>query len=125
MSKSDAVERAMDRLGELPQAPAGDSVLYELRQFLRNRSNLVVAKAAAVSGHLNLRVLVPDLLVVFNKLIADASRLDRRCAALTEIVAALSSLSRSRYARCFRTAIPAPNPASDKTNSAMPATMSR
>jgi hypothetical protein len=92
MSKSDAVERAMDRLGELRQAPAGDPVLYELRQFLRHRSNLVVAKAAAVSGHLNLRVLVPDLLVVFNKLIADASRLDRRCAALTEIVAALYKL---------------------------------
>jgi hypothetical protein len=93
MAKSDPIERALDRLGELRHADAPATVADEVRQFLRNRSNLVVAKAAKVVRELQITTLIPELLGAFNKFMTDAPRLDKRCAATTEIVAALYELS--------------------------------
>ena len=44
MGKSDPIERALDRLGELRHAEVSTAVAEEVRGFLRDRSNLVVAK---------------------------------------------------------------------------------
>jgi len=44
MAKSDPIERSLDRLGELRCAEVSETVVQEVREFLRNRSNLVVAK---------------------------------------------------------------------------------
>lgn len=93
MAKSDPIERALDRLSELRHAEAPETVAVEVREFLRNRSNLVVAKAAKVVRELQLKTLVPDMLTAFNKLMADAPRLDKRCAATTEIASALYELN--------------------------------
>jgi hypothetical protein len=93
MAKSDPIERALDRLGELRRAEAPETVTEEVRQFLRNRSNLVVAKAAKVAWELQIKALVPDMVAAFNKLMTDAPRLDKRCAATTEIVSALHELN--------------------------------
>ena len=49
MAKSDPIERSLDRLGELRRADASETVVQEVREFLRNRSNLVVSKAAKVA----------------------------------------------------------------------------
>ena len=93
MAKSDPIERSLDRLGELRHADAPETVAEEVRQFLRNRSNLVVAKAAKVARELQIKALVPDIVAAFDKLMADAPRLDKRCAATTEIVSALYELN--------------------------------
>jgi hypothetical protein len=93
MAKSDPMERALDRLGELRHAEAPETVTEEVRQFLRNRSNLVVAKAAEIVRQLGIATLTPDMVTAFNKLMADAPRLDKRCAAVTEIVSALYELN--------------------------------
>jgi len=93
MAKSDPIERSLDRLGELRHADAPETVTQEVREFLRNRSNLVVAKAAKVARELQIRALVPDMVAAFNKLMADPPRLDKRCAATTEIVSALFELN--------------------------------
>jgi len=93
MAKSDPIERALDRLGELRHADAPDTVAEEVREFLRNRSNLVAAKAAKVTRELQIKALIPDMVAAFNKLMADAPRLDKRCAATTEIVSALYELN--------------------------------
>jgi hypothetical protein len=92
MAKTDPIERALNRLGELRHAEPSERVRDELRSFLRNRSNLVVAKAAAIVRDLRVTALLPELVAAFNKLIADAPRLDKRCAALAEITSALYEL---------------------------------
>ena len=92
MAKNDPIERALNRLSELRHAELSDTMTRELREFLRNRSNLVVAKAAVVVRELSLVALLPDLVAAFSKFIADAPRLDKRCAALTAIASALYEL---------------------------------
>src|SRR5271157_5611035 len=93
MAKSDPIERSLDRLGELRRAAASETVIQEVREFLRNRSNLVIAKAAKVVRELQIKELIPDLVAAFSKLMTDAPRLDKRCAATTEIVSALYELN--------------------------------
>src|SRR6185437_14005128 len=91
-SKSDPVQGSLDRIGELRHTDTPQAVIDELRSFLRNRSNLVAAKAAKVAGELRISALIPDLVTAFNRFMADAARLDKRCAAVTEIVTALYEL---------------------------------
>jgi HEAT repeat protein len=92
VSKPDPVQRALERIGELRHASLSDQVISELRHGLHNRSNLVIAKAAKVAGELQTKAIVPDLVSAFHHLVADPLRLDKRCAALTEIVASLYEL---------------------------------
>jgi hypothetical protein len=89
MRKLDPIEQALDKLGSLKAAPAGPSLVNELRDFLHHRSNLVVAKAAKIIGERRFRDLLPDLVSAFHKRMTDPQRLDKRCAAVTEIVVAL------------------------------------
>ena len=92
MAKNDPIERALDRLGELRHAEPTAGATEELRGFLRNRSNLVVAKAATLVREQRIVDLIPDLVATYNRFIAGAPRLDKRCAALTEIMSALYEL---------------------------------
>jgi HEAT repeats len=89
MPKLDPIEQALNKLGALKTAPPTPELIDELRDFLCNRSNLVVAKAAKISGEGRLTNLIPDLVAAFHKRMADPQRLDKRCAAITEIVVAL------------------------------------
>jgi HEAT repeat protein len=89
MPKLDPIEQALDKLATLKTTPPSPELVNELRDFLRNRSNLVVAKAAKISGERRLAALIPDLVAAFHKRMADPQRLDKRCAAVTEIVVAL------------------------------------
>jgi len=92
MSKNDPIERALNRLGELRHAEPTAAVTEELRSFLRHRSNLVIAKAATVVRELRILALTPELVNAFTRLMADAPRRDKRCAAVTEIAGALYEL---------------------------------
>lgn len=92
MAKSDPIERALDRLGELRSAEASDAIVEEVRGFLRNRSNLVVAKSAKVARELRIATLLPEMVTVFDRLMKDAPRLDKRCAATTELLTAMYEL---------------------------------
>ncbi|HXB20825.1 MAG TPA: HEAT repeat domain-containing protein [Candidatus Solibacter sp.] len=90
MKKPDPVEQALDRLSTLRSGDGPPSeVAQELKRFLGNRSSLVSAKAAKIAGELRSSQLVPDLVAAFERLMADPHKLDKGCAALTEIVAAL------------------------------------
>src|SRR3979490_3182856 len=89
MPKLDPLEQALNKLGSLKTIPPSPELIHELRRFLRNRSNLVVAKAAKISGERRLTGLIPNLVAAFHKRMADPQRLDKRCAAVTEIIIAL------------------------------------
>ena len=92
MPKNDPIQSALDRLGELRRAEPSARVIEEVRGFLRSRSNLVVAKAAKVVVELRLSAMLPEVVAAFHKLIGDAPRLDKRCAAVTELASALYEL---------------------------------
>ncbi|MGC2110241.1 MAG: hypothetical protein WA655_12040 [Candidatus Korobacteraceae bacterium] len=89
MAKSDPIEKALNRLGELQRAEMSEPVAQEVRGYLGNRSNLVVAKAAKITAELQVRKLTPDLVAAFHRFMANPQQLDKRCAAITEIVSAL------------------------------------
>ena len=89
MARGDPTERVLDRLGELRHEEPTARVVEELRGALRNRSNLVVAKAAKAARELCATELLPEMVIGFNRLITDAPKLDKRCAAVTELVTTL------------------------------------
>ena len=88
MPKSDPIEAALNALGELRVSNAPD-LAKQLRPYLANRSNLVVAKAAKIALESRLTELVPEMVAAYERLMKDPAKLDKRCAAVTEITAAL------------------------------------
>jgi HEAT repeats len=92
VSKTDPIEAALNAIGQLRAADSPDDIAKQLRPFFRNRSNLVVAKAAKLAGELHLSGLMPDLVAAFDRLWVNPAKLDKRCAATTEIVNALYEL---------------------------------
>ncbi len=86
MSKADPIEAALNAIGELRSVSSPDEAVTQLRTYLKNRSNLVVAKAAKVAGELHLSNLVPDLVAAFDRVWVNPAKLDKGCAATTEIV---------------------------------------
>lgn len=92
LKKPDPVEEALDRLAALKNEAAGASVTAEVKSFLKNRSNLVVARAAKVACHARTPELVPDLVAAFHRLMQNPAKLDKTCAATNEIATALYEL---------------------------------
>jgi hypothetical protein len=79
---------ALSRLRENPGAP---ETCAELRKYLTNKSNLVVAKAAKLAAEFELHDLGPQLVEAFHRFMKEPSKTDKRCAAKTEIVRALEA----------------------------------
>lgn len=89
MSKPDRTEQALEQLSAM-KAEADDARLAEqLKDHLAHRSNLVIAKAAKIARERGLSRLAPDLVRAFDKLMTDPAKLDKRCAAVTELAMAL------------------------------------
>jgi hypothetical protein len=92
LKKPDLVEQALDRLAALKNEAGGPAVGTELKAFLRNRSNLVVAKAAKIARQARVTESVPELVRAFHRFMENPSKLDKGCAAMTAIVEALYEL---------------------------------
>jgi HEAT repeat protein len=92
LKKPDPVEQALDRLAVLKNEAVGPSVVTELKTFLKNRSNLVVARAAKTISQIRAMELAPVLVAAFHRLMEAPSKLDKGCAATTEILSALYEL---------------------------------
>jgi hypothetical protein len=91
MKKTDPIEQALNAIGDLRSKNDPKEAAVQLRGFLRDRSNLVIAKAAKVVGELRLS-LVPELTAAFDRMMTNPQKLDKRCAAITEIITALYEL---------------------------------
>jgi hypothetical protein len=76
---------------------APDTALAALRQFLENRTNLVVAKAASISAELKLTQVIPDLLRTFDRYFTNPVATDPQCWGKNAIIQALKDLG---YDRC-------------------------
>lgn len=90
--RRDPTEEGLDAIAALRRLPDAASRGSELGAFLRHRSNLVIARAAALIAELRLTALVPDLIATFDRLMQNPGRLDKGCAALTGIATALHTL---------------------------------
>lgn len=95
MVKGDRTEQALERLSALKVSADDAAVAEEVRASLANRSNLVVAKAAKIARERGLTHLIPDLVSAFSKLMSNPEKLDKRCAAITEIAMALYEMDYS------------------------------
>lgn len=91
MSKAafDAKIAAIDAL-KSPDAEASRE--GALTKALRDRSNVIVAKAARVAGEVGVRALVPELLAAFDRMMTNAVKSDPQCLAKLAIVKALAVL---------------------------------
>lgn len=92
VKKPDPIEQALARLTELRAETDAKAIAGELRHALKDRSNLVVAKAAKLAGELRVSEVVADLVAAFGRLMANPAKLDKRCAATFEIAMALYAL---------------------------------
>lgn len=92
MKKADPTELALDRLTQLRTESDSAAVTGELRRALKDRSNLVVAKAAKIAGELRVAEIVPELVAAFARLMTNPSKMDKRCAATFEIATALHAM---------------------------------
>jgi hypothetical protein len=97
MRKPDRIEEAFHRLSALRANPGSAGALKEFRAFLAGGVNLVVAKAARIVGELQIAELAPDLVAAFHRFMANPMKLDKGCAALTDIVGALYAIEYSEY----------------------------
>jgi HEAT repeat protein len=89
LKKPDPVEQALERLAVLKNEAGTRPLTAELKAFLKNRSNLVVARAAKIAGQSRATELAPDLVATFQRLMENPSKLDKTCAATTASVQAL------------------------------------
>jgi HEAT repeat protein len=85
------VERELEQMGALRDAPAGEAAAA-LRKALKDPVNLMVAKAAAIAAERQFRELIPDLVRAFDRLCSDGARRDPKCWAKSAIARALAEM---------------------------------
>jgi HEAT repeat protein len=84
---------AVRRLRELPPSPETTS---ELRAALRDKSNLVVATAAAIVGDQHYAELSAELELAFDRFLVDPVKNDKLCRAKIAVIEALNKLEHTR-----------------------------
>jgi HEAT repeat protein len=89
---SKAFDRKLAAIAALRSLADPHEAVPALRKALRDKSNYIASKAAAMAGGLALRELVPDLIAAFDRFLADAAKTDPQCWAKNAIVKALKDL---------------------------------
>jgi HEAT repeat protein len=92
MAKRRSVEAKLARLAALRKEPLSAASVAELRKFLADASNFVVAEAAVSVGKARLEELAPDLAAAFDRFLIDAEVTDKLCRAKIAIVEALNQI---------------------------------
>ncbi len=91
--RQDDVEAQAAALEALREVPAAAEPA--LRKAIRQSNNFLIAKAAKVTGDLNLTALIPDLAAAFHRLLAqsgkDAHKADPQCWAKNALAKALAT----------------------------------
>src|SRR5689334_19745412 len=86
------IERELQSLAELRSAEPSEARDRALRKALGDKVNVIVAKAAALTGEMELRALIPDLLAAFERLLIHPVKADPKCWAKEAIAKALKDL---------------------------------
>ena len=92
-----ALEKKLEALRSLrdglSSTASGEMAVEPLRKALKDRSNYLVSKAAALAGDLRLTALKPDLLTAFDRFMTDGAKTDPQCWAKNAIVKTLKDLN--------------------------------
>ena len=91
------IEREMEALASLRNGEPGAASVH-IRKALRDKVNLVVAKAAAVAADMQLRELIPDLCVAFERLFVEPVKTDLKCWGKAAVAKALKDLGHEESA---------------------------
>jgi len=86
------IEAEIAQLAEVCHSPDRSAALAALRKALRDRVNLIIAKAAKLAFELRSEELVPDLLAAFDRMLDKPAERDPQCWAKNAIAAALAGL---------------------------------
>ena len=100
--KTDRVEQQLEDLRALRALGPTEAVAAVLCKALRDRVNVVVAKAAAISAEFQLKSLAPDLLQAFDRLFEKPIENDRQCWGKNAIARALKDLGHAESAPFLR-----------------------
>jgi HEAT repeat protein len=92
MGKARGVDAKLARLRSLAKEAVSPAVVAELRKFLGDSSNLVVAEAAEIAGEANRVDMAPELVGAFDRFMADPEVTDKLCRAKIAVVEALNKL---------------------------------
>ena len=95
------IEQHLEALAQLRQCTAADAAVALARE-LKDRSNLVVAKAAQVAAQLAARDTIPDLLAAYERFFDDPIKRDPPCWAKNAIARALRDLDYGEAAPFLR-----------------------
>ena len=87
---NDKVEKQLDALKALRRGGLGETTNEALRKALSDKVNMVVAKAAQITGELQIAGLIPDLKKAFDRLFQDGR--DPQCWGKNAIVKTLKDL---------------------------------
>jgi HEAT repeat protein len=88
-----AYDRKLEALAELRKtSPQSPELAPALQKALKDRSNLIVAKAAAVVGELELKALLPDMSAAFARLLDEPAKADAQCWGKNALAQALKDL---------------------------------
>jgi HEAT repeat protein len=95
------IEEYLEQLGALRSTPPADAI-PGLRKALRDKSNLVVAKAAKLVEEGQYRDLIPDLLEAYDRLFVEPVKRDTQCWGKQAIAKALRDLEYGESAPYLR-----------------------
>ncbi|MDQ2950063.1 MAG: hypothetical protein M3Y27_29690 [Acidobacteriota bacterium] len=86
------VEDDLEQLSSLRALGASETTITALQKALRDPVNVIVARAAKIGGELNIRPLIPDMLVAFDRLFRDPAKSDSQCWGKNALSKALKDL---------------------------------
>jgi HEAT repeat protein len=86
------IEDQVEALGRLRETGPGAETAAAVRKALRDRSGLVVAKAAKVAAELQLREVIPELVESYARLFERVAERDPQCWGKTAIARALAEM---------------------------------
>ena len=86
------IEQQLEALSALRAAGATEAAVVVLRKAMKDRVNLIVAKAASVSAQLRMVALIPDIVSAFDRLFENAAAVDPQCWGKNALAKALKDL---------------------------------
>jgi hypothetical protein len=92
MAKRNRTEETLAMLGQLEKGPLTPDVQKTLRKTLALANNILVAKAATITGHHGIECLIPDLLNAFDRFCDNPVKRDPGCLAKEAIIEALDEM---------------------------------
>jgi HEAT repeat protein len=87
-----AFDQKIEALESLRASPASPAAADQIRKALKERSNFLAAKAAALAGEFGLKALIPDLVQAFDRYMTDPVKTDPQCWAKNSIAKSLKDL---------------------------------